>query len=108
MGKRATDTTTNANKTIIRPPKQHSNPQPLQIYIKHPPGAISLQGLALNFCINHRYPTNKIQRSIDRFTNDIRTKHLLTGSEDLKDFIPQLYIKDLYWKSPPAKPNIEQ
>jgi hypothetical protein len=73
-----------------------------------PPGAMSLLGFGLNFCIKHRYPTNKIQKSIDRFTNDIRTKHLLAGAEDINDFIPQLYIKDPHWKAPPANTNIEQ
>ena len=72
-----------------------------------PPGALSLLGLGLNFCIKHRYPTNKIKKSIDRFKNDIRTKQLFVGLERQDDFIPQLYIKDPHWVAPPAKPKVE-
>ena len=73
-----------------------------------PPGSMSLLGLGLNFCIKHRYPTNKIQKSIDRFINDIRTKKLFKESEETDDFIPKLYIKDPNWKAPVLDPNIEQ
>ena len=72
-----------------------------------PPGAISLLGLGLNFCIKHRYPTHKIKKSIKRFQNDIRTKQLFVGLKRQDNFIPQLYIEDPHWITPPAKPKIE-
>jgi hypothetical protein len=72
-----------------------------------PPGALSLLGLGLNFCIKHKYPSNKIKKSIKRFKNDMRTKQLFIRLERHENFIPQIYIKDPHWVAPLAEPKVE-
>eukprot|EP00956_Cyclotella_meneghiniana_P006407 scaffold8391_cov67-Cyclotella_meneghiniana.AAC.5 len=94
---------------------------PRELYFNHPvskaiftntplpPGTKSLLVLALlglKFCIRHRKPTNNIQKSLERFQDDVRTKVWVTRQEEEegnnRDFNPKLYLKNPQWESPPV------
>eukprot|EP00956_Cyclotella_meneghiniana_P022907 scaffold43841_cov43-Cyclotella_meneghiniana.AAC.2 len=78
-----------------------------------PPGTKSLLALGLKFCIRHRKPTNNIEKSIERFQDDVRTKVWVArqqeendGGND-RDFNPKLYLKNPQWEPPWAGVKIE-
>jgi hypothetical protein len=52
-GKFSTSPATNEGRTVLQPPYQHSDTQPLQINKQHTPQELSLLGLDLNFYIKH-------------------------------------------------------
>ena len=78
-----------------------------------PPGTKSLLALGLKFCIRHRKPTNNIEKSIERFQDDVRTKVWVAQQEEEndggndKDFNPKLYLKNPQWEPPWAGVVIE-
>jgi hypothetical protein len=106
----------NVQQILLQMPAEHYFNCPNNIAIQNlhtspkdiPPKALSLLGLGLNFCNKHKYPTNKIKKSINQFSNDIRSKQLFFGLKDYYNFIPQLYIKDPHWVAPAAEPKVEQ
>eukprot|EP00956_Cyclotella_meneghiniana_P024186 scaffold48268_cov57-Cyclotella_meneghiniana.AAC.1 len=69
--------------------------------------------LGLKFCIRHRKPTNNIEKSIERFEDDVRTKVWVARQQDEegggndRDFNPKLYLKNPQWEPPWAGVEIE-
>ena len=74
-----------------------------------PPGTKSLLGLSLNYCIKCPHPTNKLDKTINRFKNNVRRLHFFKMNlieEDNDDYITGLYIKS-DWGPPLASDKIE-
>ena len=74
-----------------------------------PPGTKSLLGLGLKYCIKRPRPTNKLDKTIDRFKNHVRHIHFFKMNpmeEDNGQYIPGLYIKS-GWDPPLASDTIE-
>jgi len=77
-----------------------------------PVGTKQLLGLGLKYCIKRTRPTNKLDTTIDRFTNDVRRtyffKYTSMPEEDgIIRYIPGLYHKS-DWEPPKACKEIEQ
>lgn len=76
-----------------------------------PPGTKSLLSLGLKFCIRHRKPTNNIEKSLERFEYDVRTKVWVKNQEldeGHDDFNPKLYLKSPTWEPPGAGARVEE
>ena len=80
--------------------------------LKPPDGIGILLGLGLKFCIQTQRPISaSIDKSIDRFTRDVRLKYAYVGYEEEDEneynkFNPKLYIKS-DWLPPVAPPEVE-
>ena len=79
-----------------------------------PAGVKQFLGLGLKFCIKTPRPTNKLNKTFERFKNDIRRIHYFKThpSEEENEgevtYIPELYIKS-DWEPPEcADKNIEK
>ena len=74
-----------------------------------PPGTHSLLGLGLKFCIKAKHPTNNLDKTINRFTEDVRTKYwvLQQNFNEEEDFNPKIYIKNPDWVPPLTNDEIE-
>lgn len=64
-----------------------------------PPGTKSLLSLGLKFCIRHGKPTNNIEKSVEQFQHDVRTRVWVAeqGEDNDRDFNPKLYLKNPFW-----------
>ena len=112
----------NINLSKYRNARQVISNMPDELYFNHPickaiftftkaplpPGTKSLLSLGLKFCIRHRKPTNNIEKSIERFQHDVRTRVWVAEQEDNdRDFNPKLYLKNPFWDPPWAGDQIE-
>ena len=77
-----------------------------------PPGTKTLLGNGLNFCVTHKYPANKIEETISRYSNDVRRTVFWRDREQEDDgpsnstYNPKLYFKSST-EFEPAGPKIE-
>lgn len=66
-----------------------------------------LLGLGLNFAIKSKHPTNDIEATITRSTDDVRRKYFIADNkddfepDDDKNYNPRLYERSK-WKPPPS------
>ena len=105
----------NARQIILKMPKNLFFNQPKNnstfIFTTNPlpPGTQSLLNLGLKFCIKSKQPTNKLNETLNRFENNVRTKAwiLEQNFNDNEHFNHKLYIKNPMWIPPTAKNNIE-
>ena len=78
-----------------------------------PNGVRSLLGLGLNYCIQTPAPSNDLEATIERFTNDVRrVSFFVTNPPEPEDptvirYIPELYIKSDWTPPTSADPQIE-
>ena len=74
-----------------------------------PAGTLSLLGLSLKFSIKKPFPTNDIDKSLERIQKDIRTKYFMKDKKDPdKEFIRKLYIKSFFWNPSDASDKIKK
>ena len=78
-----------------------------------PNGAPSILGLGLKFCLKHPRPTNKIEDTIKRFTEDVRRISWVKNNPREEEpgeitYIRELYIKGTEWEPPRAEKDIER
>jgi hypothetical protein len=75
---------------------------------KPPLGTGELLGLGHKFIIQKIKPTPNIDKVINNFKQDIRTKYMVSGLEKNEDdlYVKQLYIKSIF-PAPPANNEIE-
>ena len=70
-----------------------------------PPGTHLLLALGLKFVIKAGWPANKIQASLERFENNVRTKYCMQGVSG--SFDPRIYLKNPDWDPPQASDKVE-
>jgi hypothetical protein len=107
---------TNFNNAI-RHPASHLFQQPTNLAFHNlcslntlPIGCRELLGLNLKFCIATNKLHCRINKTMLKMANTIRTQYFLNknGTEGTADYIKQLYIKNKYWSPPPASNRIEE
>ena len=74
-------------------------------HLQPPKGIRNTMGLGLKFCIQSDRAPNFVEKSIARFSDDVRKKYTFAGSV-MKETPRKLYIKSP-WKPDPAPDHVE-